>query len=193
MGKLADRIKTMGEEKEFIPLELTSHNVNATYRRCKATEKTASDDIAMNYLFSKNAGFESDSGSFYMSISALRKERSTILYLLGQLYDIHHTDEGFIYLKNASLNYHNLPWFQETSVEEAQETIYNLISLGTTALTNSGSPLISNIIKPTARCMAADIMPTFSPKDPKFEEWSQSEKGKALLSDFYKMYEEDKK
>jgi hypothetical protein len=185
-------IRSMKETQKldnFEPLELTENAVNVIYRRCAATEKTASNDIVKSYLFSKKAGFEENSGSFYMSRSQLQKNRGEIAYMLGQLYDVHVTEDGFIYLKNLSLNYNKLPWFESSDVDKVQQTIYNLISLGTTARNEEGRPLISGIIKEKGACMAADIMPTYSPKDPKFEEWSQSEKGKRLLLTFQRTRE----
>ena len=192
MGLSLDKLKKLKETQrfdKFEPLELTENAVNVIYRRCSASEKTSSNDIVMSYLFSKKAGFESDSGSFYMSRSQLQKNRSEILYLLGQLYDVHVTDDGFIYLKNFSLNYNKLPWFETSDVDEVQQTIYNLISLGTTAVNDEGRPLISSIIKDKGACISAGVIPTFSPKDPKFEEWSQSEKGKRLLLKFQRTRE----
>ena len=190
MGLSLDKFRRMKETQQLIdkfePLELTQNAVDVIYRRCTATEKTASNDIVMNYMFLKRAGFDENSGKYYMSESQLQKNRSKIIYLLGQLYDIHDTDDGhwadgFIYLKNASLNYNKLPWFETSDVDKVQETIFNLISLGMTARNEEGRPLISGIIKEKGACMAADIMPTFSPKDPAFKEWSESEKGKKIL------------
>ena len=189
MESKLEKLRRLRAERGFRPIELTEGNVNAIYRRCSASENTASDDIVMNYLFLKKAGFENNSGSFYMSKSQLQKNRNEILYLLGQLYDVHVTEDGFIYLKNCSLNYNKLPWFETSDVDAVQKTIYNLISLGTTAVDDNGTPLMSNIIKEKGACAAAYIMPTFSPTDPKFEEWSQSEKGKRLLLKFQRTRE----
>lgn len=193
MGKLADIAKKRNEERGFVPIELTERNVNIIFRKCSANENTDRNDIVMNWLFTKKGGFEENSGVFYMSKSELQKNRSYILYMLGQLYDIHITDDGFIYFKNFSINYKNEPWFQTSDSDEAYQTVCKLIALGTTALDERGAPLISTILKEFDGSIAADVMPTFSPKDPKFEEWSQSEKGKALLSKFHEMYENDKK
>ena len=184
MESKLDRLKSLRNARGFRPIELTEGNVNSIYDRCLATEKTSKEDIVGKYLFTKNAGFEDDSGLFYMSKTQLQNNRSEILYLLGQLYDIHVTDDGFIYLKNFSLNYNKLPWFETSKVDEVQKTIFNLISLGTAAENERGCPLISNIIRDKAACMAAEIMPTLSPNDPKFEEWANSEKGKKLLLTF---------
>ena len=186
------RLRELREARGFRPIELTEGTVDAIYRRCTATEKTASNDIVKSYLFSQKAGFDSNSGSFYMSKSQLQKNRSEIIYLLGQLYDVHDTDDGhwadcFIYLKNASLNYNKLPWFETSDIDKVQETIFNLISLEMTALNEDGLPLISGILKYKGACMAADIMPTFSPKDPAFKEWSESEKGKKILEELIAM------
>ena len=174
------RLRELREARSFRPIELTASNVNAIFRRCMATEQTNKDDIVGNYLFSKKAGFDEDAGVFYMSESQLQKNSSEILYLIGQLYDIHNTD-GIILLKNISKNYNNLPWIETSDLKEAERTIYNLIALGTTAYGKDGSPIISAIVKEWGGCAAADIMPTLSPKDPAFKAWSESEKGKKIL------------
>lgn len=181
MGKLADRRNNRNEERGFTPIELTERNVNVIYRKCSANENTDPNDVVMNWLFTKKGGFEENEGVFYMSKSKLQKNRNSICYMLGQLYDIHVTNDGFIYLKNFALNYNYEPWYQTSDINEAQKTVYNLIALGTTALSDRGTPLITTLIKHEGGCIAADIMPTFSPKDHRFKEWSESEKGKMLL------------
>ena len=68
---------------------MTHYKLNRIWNKLK---QTASNDIVMNYMFLKRAGFDENSGKYYMSESRLQKNRSEIIYLLGQLYDVHNTD-----------------------------------------------------------------------------------------------------
>lgn len=197
MGLSLDKFKKMKEaqkDDQFEPLELTENAVNVIYRRCLLSEETDPNDIVGFTLFSKKCGYDEDECVQYFSKSALQKNRSYIYYLLGQLYDVNHPDadgfNGFVYVKNISLNYKGEPWIEASDVKKASEIVIRLMLL---SLVWSGSEEDWPLLFPPKRRVADDgehndfcenyfIRPTLSPNDPDFEKWSQSEDGAPLLS-----------
>lgn len=179
-----EKLRRLREAREFKPIELTEDNVNTIYRRCLPTENTSPNDIIKYYMFFKQKGFKENANPFYFDVKKLQKEAPNIAYLLGQLYDVHVTRDGFLYLKNFSLNYNNTVWLQTDDIDEARATIFNLISMGSTCKDKDNCRYIGPIQKNVQACDNIGVEPTLSPKDPKFEEWANSEKGKKLLLTF---------
>ena len=77
----------------------------------------------------------------------LNKNYKYIVYILGQLYDVHATRDGFLYLKNFSMNYKGKPWIQSREVEKALKAFFNLIALGSTSLNPDGIVLMGALEK----------------------------------------------
>ena len=100
MGTFDEYMKNRG----FLPLELNEDNVNTIYKRCLPTEDTNPNGIVKHWLFLEKNGFDTDKGAFYFDEAKLKNEYKNIIYLLGQLYDVHASKNGFLSLKNFSLN-----------------------------------------------------------------------------------------
>ena len=184
MGKFAERAKKLIANEKFSPLELTEDNVNTIYRRCLPKEDTKPEDIVENWIFSKKNGFSEDGKPFYFNEVQLQKDYKNIVYMLGQLYDVHITKDGYLYLKNFSLNYNNQLWIQSQDIDKAREAIFNLIALGSTVRNEKKFISITPLLKDYEGCGIVTVSPTLSPKDPKFAEWSKSEEGKRVLAKF---------
>ena len=183
MGFFTEKAKE-GAFDKFVPIELNEDNVNTIYRKCLPKEDTPREDIVQHWLFLKKNGFSVDDKPFYFSKSVLEKNRNSIAYLLGQLYDVHYTKTGFLYSKNFSKNYTGNMWIESTDIELARKAIFNLIALGSTSLDQRGIVLIGALLKDEQACTNINVYPTLSPKDPNFKEWSESEEGKKILARF---------
>ena len=180
-------ITAMGtEEKKFYPIVLNENIVNLIYKRCLPKEDTPLDDIVEHCIFLKKNGFSEDGKPFYFRKSELEKNYKNIAYMLGQLYDVHVTKDGFLYLKNFSKNYKGDLWIESSEIEKAREAIFNLIALGSTVQDERGIGLMGAILYDFQACTNIDVYPTLSPKDPAFDEWSKSEDGKRILARFQK-------
>ena len=73
------------------------------------------------------------------------------------------------------MNYKGKPWIQSREVEKALKAFFNLIALGSTSLNPDGIVLMGALEKEEQACANVLIYPTLSPKDPAFDEWSESE------------------
>ena len=180
MGFFTDKAK-QGFFDRFIPLELNEDNVNTIYKRCLPTEDTPDENTVVNYLFMKKNGFSEDSNPLLFNKSKLQKEYKKIVYLLGQLKDVH-DDSSFFYLDNLGLNYNNETWFQTSDAQKALDTVFKLIALGSTVEDEKGISPITPLVKEYNGCINIDILPTFSPKDhPAYDEWLKTPEGQKWI------------
>ena len=179
MGKFAERAKQLIEAEKYKPIELNEDNVNTIYRRCLPTEDTPKEDIIGSYLFSEKAGFDKNSSPFCFDEKKLIKEFKNIAYILGQLYDVHVTRDGNLYLKKKKKNYMGIPWYNTGhDVDEVTETVFKLIALGSIVSDEDGNGLITPIINEFQACADIDLSPTFSPNDhPAYDEWLKTPEG----------------
>lgn len=141
----------------FNPLDLSTESVKNIYLACRPTEKSTN---VYSIIFQQKAlGFSKDSTPLLLDVNSIEENISNIFFLFGQLKTVH-LKSPFLPIKDILKKYDNTYWTKDKAAP-----MY-LMHLGIAA---------SVILPPDAQTktslMGPDVLPTFSPNDPLFNEW----------------------
>ena len=151
---LANRIKK--RENEFTPIDLTEENVQKLFKRCLATEQTT--DVQGTILFSQKRGYKENSSLIAFDNKKLAENLNSIRFLLGQLKFVHE-ESSLLTTTNGIEKYDSSIWTKDPNI------LMQLLYLG------QANGLYYPFQAATNCTQMLGIIPSFSPKDPKFAEW----------------------
>ena len=144
-------------------IELTEANVVSIYNECLATKETPVQNI-IHAKFSKSPHVP----EVHFDYTKIHSNREKLKYLLGQLSYTHKFDPKNPYdldfkPSTGCVNYKNQPWTKNQKI------------LGLFYYLEQGARTISifNKLNETYLDEDSEIIPTLSPRDPKFAEWSK--------------------
>ena len=150
------------KNNNFKPLELSERNVQTLFKRClPSEEELANPNLIRNAQVLKSQYCGKESEKTLLSRQKTMENRSTILFLLGQLKYLH-LGYSSIILQEGFLRYDDNFW------TKVYNTLFKLYSMGIAS--NCLSPFVSkNDVIGSVR--VEDCIPTLSPKDPNYQEW----------------------
>ena len=154
----------MNNEKNF--LDLNAENVKKIYEDCQINENT--QEYYEISLEQTDFGYSQNSKPLYFDANLLNSNIPNIYFLFGQLKSSHEPTY-FLPIKDILKKYDGTSWSNQKV-----SPIYLLhLGIAAGAITPPNLKLKSCIL-------AEDLIPTFSPNDPQFEEWYKDYKQKML-------------
>lgn len=145
------------KKSSFEPLDLNEKNVVSLYNRCLPT--TTTTDFEPSTLMAKPNYFNVVD-RLQFDKNKINKERKNIMYLMGQLRDVH--KHKYLILDHSILKYDGTQWTQNRDVE--LQLLHLCKALDLMDPFDVGKRGLMSYYH-------EDIIPTLKPEDPSFKTW----------------------